>query len=250
MSRPSWPATFDEAGEPRGSARRRDDPDGDGADRDADHLRHAGIGADKAHVETRTAQLHEPGGEGYRHNCDRKARIDTGAKLRQFFERPQWRRLRKRGLGILPGAVEKVEQKVHRDIVEEQRRDDLVDSEAQLQKYRDQNPDEPAGRGRETHEVNARPLRSEGVDRDAGRGDAAENHLALEAEIPEADPEGETGGETDKDKRRRLNQNRSQIVGVERAGEFVGELAGRNPGDIEHHERNREPDPERSRDEA
>ena len=236
----------DEAGKPGGGAGRRNDGKRDGADRDACDLRHRRVRADEPHVEARPAQVHDPSGDGDGGESDGKRAVDPEADLGQPLERPERHCLREGGLRILPGAVEQVEQEVDGDVVEQERGDDLVDPEFHFQPRGQQQPQESrGGRGR-AHDDEPHRLRADPIDRHAGRRDAAEDHLAFQAEIPESDPEGETRAEPHQGERCSLDQHGAQALHVEHGRELLDQSARRNAGNAEDRDRNRQPDCERA----
>ena len=84
--------------------------------------------------------MHEPGGNDDGDNGDDQAAIDAEADVVEPFERAIRRRLRKCRPRVLPGAVEQMVEEIDGDIVEQQRGDDLVDPEADLEDAGEQAP--------------------------------------------------------------------------------------------------------------
>ena len=86
------------------------------------------------------------------------------------------------------------------------------------------------------------------VERHRGGGDAAQDHLAFDAEIPEAHAKRERRADADENQRRRLKQDRVQILRVAEIldDELVEQGRRLHPGDDQQGRRNAEADRERA----
>src|SRR5439155_21003611 len=108
------------------------------------------------------------------------------------------------------------------DVVEHQRRDDLVDAEPRPEHARDQAPDR-AGRSPSQHhrrddDERRRPRREDWGEHDRARAPRPEQELALRADVPQAHPEGEGAGETREQERRRLDEGVRQDTDATKRG--------------------------------
>lgn len=124
-----------------------------------------------------------------------------------------------------------MKKEIDSHVVEKERGDDLVHPKPHLQPGGQQHPQQPGcGRGN-AHENKSRRFRPDPVDRHAGRGNAAEDHLAFETQIPEADAESEAGGHSHQNQRRSPNEHGPQAVRIESGRDFLEQGAGRNTRD-------------------
>ena len=130
-------------------------------DRNADRRRHLRVGVDEAGVEAEAADIQQPPDH---HREDERERQRPGevrpAEGRQALDGLVLLGVREGAHRVLPRAVEQVEQEIERDVVEQQRRDDLVDAEAEFQERRDQDPEHAAERGRDQHQRQAERIRA------------------------------------------------------------------------------------------
>ena len=108
------------------------------------------------------------------------------------------------------------------DVVEHQRRDDLVDAELRPQDARDQAPQRPGQRSRDHHhrddDDRRRAGRQDRREDDGARAPRPQEELALGADVPQAHPEGERAGEAGQDERRRLDQRVAEDADVAERG--------------------------------
>ena len=146
-------------------------------------------------------------------------------------------------------AVEdQVRQQLPRDVVEHQRRDDLVRPRERLQRAGDQRPERAAGRSAHAHRDDRRrraDSRPE-PDRDAERTERAEVELALGADVEQVHPERRRRCEAREEERRRRRQRRrprraADEGGVEQPPVGVDRVVpGGEQHDRHHQERERD----------
>ena len=129
---------------------------------------------------------------------------------------------------IVPGPEEEMLHQLVGDVGEQQRGDDLVHPEAELEKGGNADPAGAGDGGGDEHERQAHRLRTDIEDGDAGRGDAAQPHLALDADVPELELQRHRRGQPHEDQRRRCGHDLGKAVQVEEHvdDELVDDLAG------------------------
>ena len=201
-----------------------------GAHRVAEHLHlEAEARARVQHPEQHRDQHGDPGAERQQ---DPALRVDRqpGQKrrVRQRLAGREDRRVEARRLPpVRLGVEDEVGQQGARDVVQHQRRDDLVRLEERAQDARDQAPTprrrrQPATTIATITNADAPPLASE-VEPGRSGGDRADVELALAADVEEPHPERGGGGEAGERERRRLGQRLAERTRLEERG--VEELA-------------------------
>ena len=180
--------------------------------------------------------------EGNRERAERRDRPVGGLPERLALRED---RAGRRGVAPVREAVEdQVVEDERGDVVEHQRRDDLVGVRERPQEPRDRAPRRAARRADDDHrrDDDERGLPVE-VERDPGGADRAEVELALGADVEEAHPEGDRGGEAGEGERRRRDERVGErAVGEERGVEEPPErrdrrVAGRGEDDRDRTER-------------
>ena len=108
------------------------------------------------------------------------------------------------------------------DVVEHQRRDDLVDAEPGLQDARDEPPDTagdgPGDHHHRDHHDRRCSRREDRRQHDRARAPGPEQELTLRPDVPEAHPEGEGARQAGEDERRRRDQRVRQDADVAKGG--------------------------------
>ena len=137
-------------------------------------------------------------------------------------------RVGKGAAGVMPRAEQQMLDQLIGDIGQQQRGDDLVDPEAELEKGGNADPAGAGYGGGDEHERQAEEIGADVEEGDAGRGDAAQPHLALDADVPEPELERRRRCQADEHQRRRRGHDLSQAVQVEEHvdDELVDDLPG------------------------
>ena len=158
------------------------------------------------------------------------------ADRRQALDRVELLRMGEPVTRVLPGAVDLVEDEQIGDVIEQQRRDHLVDAELDLEDRRRGDPQEAADQRKDQHQPDPRRRRAHVEDRDHRRPDRTPEELALDPDVPEIDAERDRGAQPHKNQRAALDQNAGKAQPVEEGEhheliEDIGRLHSRGEQD-------------------